>query len=290
MNIEDIEDEQDIETPEEEVQDQEQGGEDEGRDYESEARNMGWVDADEWKGNPDAHVSAKEFVERGEERPGLAIANNKKLQEQLNSMQGELAAQKADFQRMVQMNQKREERQRAQYEQELRDVKAAQAKAFENGDEAEFKRLDSYRDSLNEELRRPMESESKSDDKEDRAEVERQWIQENSWYTTDHNLYKAANEYSQFVSLKNPNMSMKDNLAQVDEFMRKEHPEAFGMAKPKPKPRMDNGSNFNSPPFSKKSKGFADLTSEAKRMCEMDIEDGLFENKEEWVKEYFSNA
>lgn len=41
------------------------------RDYEAEASEQGWVDKDEWKGDPEKHVEAKIFVERGEKIAGI---------------------------------------------------------------------------------------------------------------------------------------------------------------------------------------------------------------------------
>lgn len=52
-------------------------------DYEREARNMGWVPEDQFRGNKDQWVDAQEFVERGKHVMPLLLANNKRLQRDL---------------------------------------------------------------------------------------------------------------------------------------------------------------------------------------------------------------
>lgn len=50
---------------------------------EAEARNMGWMPKDQFKGNVDQWVDADEFVERGKHVMPLLLANNKRLQREL---------------------------------------------------------------------------------------------------------------------------------------------------------------------------------------------------------------
>lgn len=58
---------------------------------ESEARNMGWLPKDQFKGNPDQWVDADEFVERGKHVMPLLLANNKRLQRELLTRDAQIA-------------------------------------------------------------------------------------------------------------------------------------------------------------------------------------------------------
>ena len=82
------------------------------RDYESEAKNLGWHNPsdDDFRGDPDKALGAEEFVKRGETELPLIRANNKKLQKQVNDlesgreefqayMEGQMKRQEAEFER-----------------------------------------------------------------------------------------------------------------------------------------------------------------------------------------------
>jgi hypothetical protein len=54
-------------------------------DVEKEARHMGWVPEDEFKGNKDHWVDASEFVERGRTVMPILLQNNRRLQKELST-------------------------------------------------------------------------------------------------------------------------------------------------------------------------------------------------------------
>ena len=57
---------------------------------EQEARNLGWVPQEEFRGDPGKWVDAETFVERGHTIMPILKSNNKKLEEQLRSQAAEL--------------------------------------------------------------------------------------------------------------------------------------------------------------------------------------------------------
>lgn len=65
------------------------------RNYEDEASEMGWRPQDQFKGDPDKWVDAKEFVERGEHILPILKANTNKLRAELLTRDQELAKLRA---------------------------------------------------------------------------------------------------------------------------------------------------------------------------------------------------
>ena len=54
-------------------------------ELQTKARNMGWIGPDKYKGPPEKFIDADAYVERGEQMLPILKANNKRLQEQVNS-------------------------------------------------------------------------------------------------------------------------------------------------------------------------------------------------------------
>src|SRR3990172_12212288 len=59
-------------------------------EVEKEARQLGWTPKEEWKGNPEKWIDAKAFVERGQEIMPILRSNNKRLQQEVSELRGEL--------------------------------------------------------------------------------------------------------------------------------------------------------------------------------------------------------
>lgn len=60
------------------------------RDYEAEAKEMGWVPQDQYHDDPTKWVDAKDFVERGEHILPILRANNKKIKKELSEREAQL--------------------------------------------------------------------------------------------------------------------------------------------------------------------------------------------------------
>lgn len=255
------------------------------RDYEKEARDMGWVDKADFKGDADRWTDAQKFVERGETLIPFLRADKRKLEEKLEQSTVDFTKR---LQRMEAAQSRREAAQAKQFESQLANVKAAQQKAFKDGDEEEFNRLDRERDALQE------EQAVNQTPQEDIQAIQQDWTAQNPWYNTNFEMAQTADQYSQFLARQTPGMAMSDNLKAVDAHVREKFPAQFGMeeSKPKPPPKqtVDGGSNIQASPFRNKSKGYASLPQEAKEMCQRDIADGLFtdKDKDKWAKEYYN--
>lgn len=253
------------------------------RDYEAEARDMGWVPQEEYRGDPQRWKPADQFVKDGEKILPIVRSQNKRLKEELEQTRKEFAERAARIERM---SNAALERQKAQHEAELARIKAAQRAAVEQGDTQEFERLDVIREKMAKQTFDDPVKETKQDNPE--AVIE-SWRKQNDWYLNDYEMTQEAERYSQFVAKRNPSISMADNLKEVEQHMRKKFPEKFG-GKPAAKnghAAVDGGGVFGAAP--QKAGMAAKLPDEAKAQAERDVKAGLYKSAEEWAKVYFAN-
>lgn len=252
------------------------------RDFEAEAREMGWVPETEFNGPKERWKPAQQFVEDGEKI--LPIVRS-----QLKRTQDEMAKKEADFQkrleRLDKVTKTTMERMKAQHKTELERIKAAKEAAVESGDVQAYKKLELQEMELGDAPDIPEEPAGDSNE-----EALDSWVSKNAWYKEDFEKADEATRYSQWLAQKNPKISLADNLAQTEAHMRKKHPELFGDKKPAANGHaaVDGGSDFPTSPQRGK-KGASQLPSEARAAGEKFVKDGLFKNLEEYAKEYFSN-
>lgn len=249
------------------------------RDYESEAREIGWVPEADFKGPKEKWKPAQQFVEDGEKILPIVRSQLKRTQE-------ELAKEKAEFakrlERMERMSNTSIERLKAQHKAELDRIQSEKLAAVEAGDKAEYQRLDKQEKALADV--KFDEPEVKADDPKAAHDA---WVAKNQWYRTDFEANDKATRYSQWLATQNPSITLADNLAQTEAYMRKEHPELFGGQK-KPAANghaaVDPGGDF--PGAGRKEGPGAKLPAEARAQAEKDVKAGLYKSVDEWAKVY----
>lgn len=272
-------------------------------DTEKRARQMGWVDKDEFRGDPDKWRPADEFVERGEQH--LSI-NRERLDNALNEidrLKAEQADLKSDFQARIEKmdaaSKKAFERQRKQLEAKYA---GAKRKAAEDGD------LDTY-DKLNNQEREELsalDAEAKSElaeqkpDKKPKAGTITQDQQRavdgfksrNPWFDADPVMTAAADAYHVQLLKDRPGMTLEKNLGEVEKEMRRRFPEKFGDDDDTDDDEgyspAEGGSRGGGGRSRKKSA--RDLPPEAKKAGEEFVKDGLYESIEEYAKDYFAQG
>lgn len=251
------------------------------RDYETEARELGWRPQEEFNGEEGRWKDAKTFVEDGERVLPIVRSQLKRTREELAAKDAEHAEA---IKRMQQATAAVIKRQKAQYEDEMATIKAQQREAAASGDVEEFSRLETRREAL--------EKSAPTDDFDEKPEnpqdVQAEWISRNSWYVDDFELAQDAMKYSQWLASQPNAPSMKVNLERTEAHIREKHPEKFG-GKPKPKQNghaaVDGGSLF---PGGKREKGFDQLPADAKAAYEEFVASGVDMKKEDYAKEYWN--
>lgn len=253
------------------------------RDFDAEARDMGWVPEAAFTGPKEKWKPAQQFVEDGEKILPIVRSQNKKLQAQLEKQEAEFSKR---TERLEKMTAKTVERLQAQHKAELEAIQTAKLKAVEEGDTAEYKKLDKQEKTLNEVKFEEPESKAAGDDPK---AVQEAWVAKNQWYVTDFDMADEATRYSQWLAQKNPKITLKDNLEQTEAHMRQKHPETFGGKKPAANGHaaVDGGGAF--PGAGKRQDGPASkLPAEAKAQAEKDVKAGLYKSVDDWAKVYFN--
>lgn len=105
-----------------------------GRDYESEARELGWVPKDEFRGDESRWTDAESFVKRGETQMPL-------LKKQVETQKGEIDFLKRQVKKLAKAEQNA-------YNAALEDLKRQQREAVEYGDVAAFEKVEARIDAL----------------------------------------------------------------------------------------------------------------------------------------------
>lgn len=243
------------------------------RDYEAEARSMGWVPEAEWKGErkPSKFLDAKDFVERGE--TVIPILRSQLERERKESEER--------FSKLEKMNQKTIERLKAQHAAELEGMKAKREEAVKAGNVDEFRKID--KQIADHEKSAPDNEPEPEATKEDPKAVEAEWAKNNDWYGKDETMTGWAVWYSQ--SIARPGLSMADNLKQTEEAVRKKFPLHFNKAGANGHAPVDRGSPNGAPP--RKDTLTSKLNAEELRFAKQAVESGAYKTTEDWAKVYF---
>lgn len=246
------------------------------RDYEAEARDIGWLPEGEFKGDKARWKPAQKFVEDGENFIPILKANERKLRLELAKERSDFAARLEKLNRVTQTTL---ERQQQQHEQEIERLRAAKDTAVEAGDKAEVRKIDAQIDKL----REPIAVDEPAAVPPDFAAFK----QANPWYDSDKKLTAYATAYSDELATANPNITLADNLAQVVAHMREAFPERMGV-KPKTNGHaaVDGGGSFSAQPS--RSDPLSKLPNEARAQAKADMTKypKVYPNAEAWIKVY----
>lgn len=265
-------------------------------DVETRARAMGWVDKDEFRGDPARWRPADEFVQRGENEMPLLRENLRRTTDQLTELQTRLSRQEQEFkgtvQRIERMSDTALKRQREQLEESYA---AAMRNAAASGDLERYQQLETGKavaisnfDQQASEAReqpKPPPSAPQGPTPEYTTKVE-SWAQRNAWYKTDPELHNVANGYSAFLTQMNPNITLDDNLAQTESYMKKRFADKFGAAPSGPAAVEGGGSRMSGTVG--RGKGWNDLPADAREQAKKFIREGLFKDESDYAKDYWS--
>lgn len=245
------------------------------RDYEAEARAMGWVPEEEFKGDkkPKKFLPAEEFVERGEH---IIPILTKRLKDQE-------ATFKTALDGIKKVNEKTLERQQKAHEKELAELKAGRREAVKNGNVELVERYDAA-----------IEAEKESapdtkDAKTDNEATQRAWMKENPWFEEDFEMHEFAIKFSEFNAKKFPGISLEDNAKAATAEVRKKFPEKFGgKSSANGHALVDGGGSFGGAP--PKADPLSKLPAEVRAQAKSDLAKypKIYPNADAWLKVYNS--
>lgn len=255
------------------------------RDYDAEAKEMGWAPKEEFRGNPENWKDAQQFVEDGEKILPFVRAENKRLKGQIEALEKNYATR---FERLDKAAQASIKAAKAQFDERLSALQTKRDEAVAAGDLQAFKAADKQitDHTANAPKVEDFEEKPKADAPANDDTVLATWQDTNKWYGTDDALTEAAIGISQRLLMQNPNITMAENLRRTDEELAKRFPLKFGKPGANGHAPVDSGGDPKSPP--RTDTLTAKLPSEALSMAKQAVKDGTYKSTEEWAKVYFS--
>lgn len=236
---------------------------DDGLSFESEARTMGWVPQEEFRGDPERHIPAQEFVERGRDSIPLLRANQKKLTKQVGDLQEAISYQNTFH---------------AGEQKRLKDgFKADMRAAVQEGDTEAYDVAEKGHASVPD-APQAVVSTGPSDSEVTFAETYK-------WYGTDDSKTGAVLEESARLRRDVPNLTEAQHFASLDRFIDKEF-DTEGAPPLKPGSRVAKPRRGGTPPG---GKSFNDLPDDAKQAFDGFVKMKVFADNDEDRKRYVTN-
>ena len=222
------------------------------------AKRMGWVDKEDFKGDPEKWVEAERFVERGENELPIMRERLKKLDGTVMTLNQTIESMRGTYAEYQQRQHDLEER---AYKRALKDLTAKQKEAVKLGDEAAFDALEQEKSELKApEPVKPVKTESAAE-KEFKA-----WVEDNKWYLDDKELQAYASTVSTYVQARDGLPDGRSLYEAVKKEVQLRFPEKFENQNRK-KRSVVVGDSDDPPPKSTEGRTFADLPKEAQQQC-----------------------
>lgn len=237
------------------------------RDYEAEARKLGWLPKDEFKGDDARWTDAETFVKRGEEMLPLVKAQNKKLREELDDLKRQVRKASEYFSKAEQRG----------YEQALADIERRHAQAVEEGDTAAANKAARDLVKLEKEF-----DQSKADAAPviDPAEVQKtlnDWMDKNDWYVLDDAKRRYADMQAERMGeAKDWPGGLPAWLGELEKRVDAKFTERRAPVNAAPGQRAPV----------KAGKSYADLPPEAKKLCDKWVAQGVIKSRDDYVKNF----
>lgn len=266
---------------------------------ESQARAMGWVPKEQFRGDEAKWVSAEEFVSRGEHVMPILKANNRRLQAQVDELSTQLTEARetitAAQESIEALKQHQTESTRRAVDNAMRNLRQQIAQAREDGNvELELELTDQLADTR-EAKRKVEETPPKTPaapaaspaPKADPEFVA--WRAENTWFGTDRRKTALAIAIAEELRADPANKGLVGRA-----FYDRAAEEAEATLNPRSSSsKVETGSGSGTPTGgrSKGGKTFADLPQEAKDMCESQApkmvgKGRAFKEKKDWQAHY----
>lgn len=236
------------------------------RDYEQEARDDGWVPQDDWKGDPEKHVDAKTFVERGEKISGILKSKIGRLEDRIDS----LTQSNAEFKKYTD---KQLAREHEKNEKLIADLERAKAQAITDGDGAAAVQAEKDIQSLQKEVPRDANAYN---------QLAQEWAAENPWYASNRKLGRFADGIADEIVAQG--YQGKAYFNELTRQVREEFPEDFENPNRKKANVVEEGGTKEV--SDSKAQTWANLPKEAKEAAKRFEKDIPGFTRDQFVSEY----
>ena len=224
------------------------------RDYEAEARSEGWVPLDEWKGDPEKHKSAEQFVEDGEKITGILKSKVERYAAKTEDLEKRVEELLETNKQFGEFTKKAQERERKEKENLIKELQQVRAQAITDGDGD--KAVKAEEDILA--LRESQQQKPRSDGIDPLGQ---DWLKSNDWYEKDDTL----SAYADGIAERIINEGYRGK-AYYDELTRRTKtafPQKFENGNRKKPASVEEGHESDT---GSKDRTFADLPKEARDM------------------------
>lgn len=269
--------------------------------FEIQAREMGWVPKDQFKGDPEKFVEAKEYVERGEHFLPMLRANNRRLKDDLLTRDKEINTLKqtvADVQKSMNvMRTHYDESVKQQVAQAKKDLAGQIKEAREAGDtDLELSLLDQMSDLRETEKQAKKDAEKKNEsgnqpEVKNPTQVEFEaWNKDNPWFggesIEDRKRTKALIRIGEDLRDEGDTTVGRAFMEKCVEVLNEQSGET--KTERRPSSKVESG---NSGARGSAGRAFDKLPKEAKDACHADNErlvgkDKLYKTVAEWEDAY----
>lgn len=228
------------------------------------AMRLGWVPKDQFKGDPEKHRSAEEFLERGVNMLPLLQRDNEKLHRSMSRLEKRLEDQSRTFEEFQKYSSGAEER---AYKRAKAELEGKLDNAIQSADVAGAQQVRRELAALEDDRPKPAKVEERSD-KPKVEPVFQEFMDENPWFNSDPALQGYAVKEFGKLEREQPGRSQKELLAETKKRVMDKFPEEFGI-----NPRREAASAVASPNGGtaspkKKGKTYDDLPADAKKACD----------------------
>ena len=232
-------------------------------ELETQARSMGWVPKDNFRGDPDRWVDAETFVKRGEEVLPIVNAQNRQMRQKIEQLENTLN----------QLSQHHAKVAEVEYERALATVRDQMGEAIARGDGEGFKRLRTMEDQIVKEQAQPVTRPVAGGGEDPRFT---KWKNDNPWYETDPDLRRTADVYGQGLLAMgtDPGQVLVDVAAHVNR-----------LRKPAPRPASAVEGGGNGAPRGGGKVKLSDLPTSAQAACKRFVRDKVM-SEEKYIAEY----
>lgn len=222
---------------------------------EAQAVKGGWKPQEEFKGNPDEWVSAKEFVGR------------QKLYDRIKNLDDKLVYQQSKFEKdMVQISDHIAKISKVEHDKAMRQLKAQKEIALEEGN---VRALDAINDEIRDtekahETAKQPAIQKQTDNGAQIAREFQEWQTKNDWFQKDTGLRKEAEAIGIGYAASNPGITHAQVLEYVETKIKQYYPDKFQTRKQVEQSVEAGGITSQSGTSSRKAKGLteADLSEQ----------------------------
>lgn len=246
--------------------------------YEAEARLMGWVPKEEFRGPEEHWIDSEAFVNRGKQILPIVKKNNEELTRKLLALEAkdrERDLTVAEWKEFMQEAQKRE---REQFKQQIETLKAQKKQAINEGDGELVVELDDAIDAIREQQKEAKVAPVQASTYQEPDPAFVAFTSENPWYGIDEDKTAYANGIGPAIRAAHPHLVGKDFLDMVAARVASKFPSK--------EVRVSSVEGSGAPSQKRTKHAYNSLPEEAKKAHDKFVKQKLM-TSEEYIASYF---